>query len=94
MFEAAVVARTERSITNWCQPNKMGVARLDHYFDPNERKYFISSQSIEAAIQEEKAKSSKPIQPIDAQAFPKPSEALENVDKHYLEINTRGVREL
>ena len=59
MFEAAGVARTERSIINWCQPNKMGVARLDHYFDPNERKYFISSQSVEAAIQEEKAKASK-----------------------------------
>jgi hypothetical protein len=59
MFEAAGVARTERSIINWCQPNKMGVARLDHYFDPNERKYFISPQSVEAAIQEEKAKASK-----------------------------------
>src|SRR5579862_9607393 len=31
LFEAAGVARTERSIINWCQPNKMGVARLDYY---------------------------------------------------------------
>jgi len=38
LFEAAGVARTERSIVNWCQPNKTGVARLDAYFDPNERK--------------------------------------------------------
>src|SRR5579859_4502099 len=37
MFEAAGVARTERSVTNWCQPNKSGIARLDSYFDPNER---------------------------------------------------------
>lgn len=59
MFEAAGVARTERSIINWCQPNKMGVARLDNYFDPNERKYFISPQSVELAIQEEKAKAIK-----------------------------------
>jgi len=47
LFEAAGVARTERSITNWCQPNKMGVARLENYFDPNERKYFISPKSVE-----------------------------------------------
>src|SRR5437016_9385940 len=31
LFEAAGVARTERSITNWCQPNRMGIARLDAY---------------------------------------------------------------
>src|ERR1019366_10750177 len=49
MFEAASVARTERSIINWCQPNKMGIPRLDCYFDPNERKYFITPQSVELA---------------------------------------------
>src|SRR6266852_6220024 len=59
MFEAAEVARTERSITNWCQPNKSGIARLDAYFDPNERRYFITPQSAELAIQEEKAKAVK-----------------------------------
>src|SRR5439155_1078245 len=35
MFEVAGVARTERSIVNWCQLNKLGVVRLDAYFDPN-----------------------------------------------------------
>ena len=59
MFEVAGVARTERSITNWCQPNKSGMARLDSYFDPNERKYFIAPQSVELAIGEEKAKAVK-----------------------------------
>ena len=53
MFEAAGVARTERSIINWCQPNRQGIARLDSYFDPNERKYYITPQSVEAVIQEE-----------------------------------------
>ncbi len=57
MFEAAGVARTERSIVNWCRPNKTGMSRLDNYFDPNERKYFISPQSVELAIAEEQAKS-------------------------------------
>ena len=59
MFESAGVARTERSIINWCQPNKLGVPRLDAYFDPNERRYFISSQSVELAIKEEQAKAAK-----------------------------------
>jgi hypothetical protein len=53
MFETAGVARTERSIINWCQPNRQGIARLDSYYDPNERKYFITPQSVETAIQEE-----------------------------------------
>lgn len=60
MFEDSGVARTERSIVNWCQPNRMGIARLDCYFDPNERKYFITPQSVELAIAEEKAKAAKP----------------------------------
>src|ERR1035437_4058815 len=53
MFETAGVARTERSIINWCQPNRQGIARLDSYYDPNERKYYITPQSIETAIQQE-----------------------------------------
>ena len=72
MFEAAGVARTERSIVNWCQPNKMGIARLDSYFDPNERKYFITPQSVELAIAEEKARAAK---------INEPSEPVGNVPK-------------
>ena len=64
IFEAAGVARTERSIINWCQPNKSGVARLDCYFDPNDRKYFVTPQSVELAIAEEKAKASKTSDPV------------------------------
>jgi hypothetical protein len=58
-FEAAGVARTERSIINWCQPNRQGVARLDGYFDPNDRRYYITPESVELAIGEEKAKAAK-----------------------------------
>jgi hypothetical protein len=53
MFESAGVARTERSVINWCQPNRQGITRLDCYYDPNERKYNITPQSVDAAIQEE-----------------------------------------
>jgi hypothetical protein len=69
MFETAGVARTERSIVNWCQPNSAGIARLDAYLDPNEGKYFITPQSAEAAIKEEQAKYTK---------APPPSEPFRN----------------
>lgn len=59
-FEAAGVARTERSITKWChRRSENDVPRLDAYFDPNERKYYITPQSVELAIAEEKAKAEK-----------------------------------
>lgn len=58
-FERAGVARTERSIVNWCQANAQGVARLDAYYDPNERKYYITPQSADLAIAEEQAKAAK-----------------------------------
>jgi hypothetical protein len=65
MFEAAGVARTERSITNWCWPNRQGISRLDSYFDPNERKYYITPESVESAIAEEKAKAAKINEPSE-----------------------------
>lgn len=63
LFESAGVPRTERSIVNWCQPNRMGVPRLDCYFDTNERRYFISRESVERAISEEQAKVAKDSEP-------------------------------
>ena len=98
MFEVAGVARTERSIINWCQPNKIGVSRLDNYFDPNERKYFISPQSAELAIQEEKAKagnpSSNPEQPKEARSIPNNSEKPEKTPKPASETAETTIREL
>lgn len=69
MFETAGVARTERSIINWCQPNRQGVARLDSYFDPNERKYFITPQSLETMIQEEIQRANKSTNAPDSETF-------------------------
>jgi hypothetical protein len=75
MFESAGVARTERSIINWCQPNKLGVSRLDAYFDPNERRYFITPQSVELAIKEEQAKTTRSAAPAESDAtIPKAAE--------------------
>jgi hypothetical protein len=55
-FEEAGVPRTERSIINWCQLNRQGVARLDAFFDENEGRYYITPQSVSRAIKEEQAK--------------------------------------
>ena len=75
MFETAGVARSERSIVNWCQRDALGAGKLDAYYDPNERKYFITPESVELAIAEEKAKAAK--HGLDAEGFgtiPKPEE--------------------
>ena len=83
MFETAGVARTERSIVNWCQPNRTGISRLDSYFDPNERKYFISAQSVELAIAEEKAKAAKNNETAEAFGnIPPSAEAFRTVPNH------------
>jgi len=62
MFEAAGVARTERSIVNWCQHNAQGFGKLDAYYDANERRYCITPQSVELAIKEEQAKAAKNVE--------------------------------
>ena len=76
LFETAGVARTERSIVKWCQPNKTGGAKLDAYFDPNERKYYITPQSVDLAIGEEKAKAARNNEPSEPfRTVPQSSEA-------------------
>jgi hypothetical protein len=92
MFEVAGVARTERSIVNWCQPNKTGIARLDSYFDPNERKYFITPQSVEQAIAEEKAKAAKNNDSSEPfRSVPKDSEGRQQANP---DVETGRIREL
>src|SRR2546426_8613596 len=77
MFEAAGVARTERSIINWCRQNRQGLARLDCYLDPNDRKYFITQASIELAIKEEMSKG----QQKAASGFPNPDRTVPNASE-------------
>ena len=56
LFEQAGVPRTERSIINWCRLNRHGIARLDAFFDENEGRYYITPQSVNRAVEEERAK--------------------------------------
>lgn len=76
LFETAGVARSERSIVNWCQRNRQGVARLDAYFDPNDRRYFITRHSVDTVISEEKARAAK----ANAEPLPQPSESFRNTE--------------
>ena len=55
LFEQAGLPRTERSIINWCRLNRQGVARLEAFFDENEGRYYITQQSVNRAVEEERA---------------------------------------
>jgi hypothetical protein len=57
IFEEAGLPVTERTIINWCNPNKRGIVRLDCYFNEGDGKYFITSQSIEQVIKEDSPRS-------------------------------------
>ncbi len=95
LFEAAGAARTERSIINWCQLNGQGVARLDAYFDPNERKYYITPQSVDLAIAEEKAKAAKVNTVSEPNgSIPYGSERDGNHDKQHRKGESDRIREL
>jgi len=96
MFESAGVARTERSIVNWCQPNPQGVARLEAHFDMNDRKWFITPQSVERVIAEEKAKAQKTNPPV-SEAFgnvPKGAESRLETETEPTSNDTGRVKEL
>jgi len=88
LFDTAGVARTERSVINWCQPNRQGITRLDSYYDPNERKYYITPQSVEAAIQEEIQRSNKSSEKPASEHFGSPVAHV----KHSGNINNTDVK--
>ena len=52
LFEEKGVSITERSITNYCKMNRDGVSLLDSFFDTNERRHYITVESVEKAIEE------------------------------------------
>ena len=94
LFETAGVARTERSIINWCQPNRQGITRLDSYYDPNERKYYLTPQSVEMAIKEEIQRAKKITEVPDSEGF---GSAVAHVKHQKSDVNPaddRKVQEL
>lgn len=94
MFEAAGVARTERSVINWCQPNRQGITRLDCYYDPNDRKYYITPQSVEAGIQEEVQRANKSVEPPVSESFGSPVAHVKHSRPEMKPMEDRKVQEL
>ncbi len=56
IFEEAGVPRTERALTNWCNKNVRGITRLDCCYRESQRRYYITPQSIDGVIKEERQK--------------------------------------
>lgn len=83
LFEESGVPRTERSIINWCNVNRHGKFRLDCYFESNEKKYFITTQSLHAVIKEERRK--KGLERKETVEF---SEASEQFSEDFRKNNT------
>jgi len=81
LFEAAGVARTERSIVTWCRANPQGLSRLDAYFDMNERKWFITQESVERVIAEEQARAAHRSEPLPNSAEESVPNASEQTPK-------------
>jgi hypothetical protein len=90
MFEDAGVARTERSITNWCRPDASGVSRLDAYYDINEHKYFITLASIERAIAEEQAKGNIDSLPNPSESTPRVASSVPHASEEQRHTSDRG----
>ncbi|MEI6198011.1 MAG: hypothetical protein WCS42_27160, partial [Verrucomicrobiota bacterium] len=88
------------SVINWCQPNRQGITRLDSYYDPNERKYYITPQSVEAVIQEEIQRANKSSEPSTSETFGSPvahvkhSGNINNTDEKRLKELEREIFDL
>jgi hypothetical protein len=84
MFEEEGVLRTERSIVKWCTPNPHGVPRLMCQFEPNERRWLITEESVRIAIAEEIVKQ-RELQARNTQA-PKQPGTAEGHDERKREV--------
>jgi len=74
--------------------NRQGIARLDSYFDPNERKYYITPQSVEAAIQEEKQRSKNPRADSHSESFGSSVAPVKHPENNPSPTDVRKVQEL
>jgi hypothetical protein len=74
LFEQAGSPVTERSILNWCKPNREGVCRLDCGYERGEYRWYISPASVERVIDDERKKN-QPL-PKDSLEFTEARERL------------------
>jgi hypothetical protein len=79
-FEERGLYITERTILNWCHPNKKGITRLDCYYENREDRYFITPKSTETAFHDELEKRSLTTYFKD-KGFENVSESVTNVSE-------------
>jgi hypothetical protein len=89
IFEEAGAPRTERAITNWCNRNSRGVTRLDACYHEGERKYFITPESIERVVVEERKK----MQYLDYREGHQISVDAENLSEQVRKERSEGAEE-
>src|SRR3954470_9538980 len=92
IFEEQGAPITEHTVTNWCKQNSAGICRLDGYYDELERRWYITSESVELAINEERLRLRKDVPNLSETAKilseefgniqNEPSESFRNNQKH------------
>ena len=83
IFEESGLDVTERTVLNWCHPNKRdGSYRLDCYFDLVEKRYYITPQSVQAVIPKDRVGARVPKgSPLQSQLPSGASEQSESFQK-------------
>ncbi len=94
LFEAAGVPRAERTLVKWCSRDATGIGRLDCQYDSNDRKYYITEESISRVIAEEQQKANrKPAveQTVDSEKGAAPVELPHTKEVRELELKLRDL---
>src|SRR4051794_13456304 len=78
IFEDQDLPISEHTVTNWCKQNSQGICRLDGFYDEAERRWYITPESVDLAIKEERTRLRKDV--------PNPSEAVQNFSETFRNI--------
>jgi hypothetical protein len=78
IFEDNEISLSEHTVINWCKQNSQGICKLDGFYDEAERRWYITPESVEIAIREERLKLRKDT-PNLSEAAQNFSEAFGNV---------------
>src|SRR3954467_8666156 len=61
IFEDHELPISEHTVTNWCKQNSQGICRLDGFYDDAERRWYITPESVDLAIKEERTRLRKDV---------------------------------
>lgn len=96
IFEEKGLDVTERTVLNWCHPNKKdGSYRLDCYFDPLEKKYYVTPQSAQTIIPKHSVGAvAQEKSPIQRQQYSESSEPIAEPPEEFWEDIPKDSSEL